>query len=51
MEGPREGASHALALVLPAGKQLVSGGQDGTVRVWDITSGKETASGSITADR
>jgi WD40 repeat protein len=47
--GPyREWKGHAkgvtsLALVLPAGTQLVSGGEDGTVRVWDVAGGKETA--------
>ena len=43
----------SLALVPPAGTQLVSGSDDGTVRVWDIASGKQTASfdhgGPVTA--
>jgi len=33
-----------LALVAPAGKQLVSGSEDGTVRVWDLSNAKQIRS-------
>lgn len=35
------GPVNALALVAPAGAQLVSGSQDGTVRLWDLANGNQ----------
>ena len=53
----RELAGHgkpvtAVALILPAGTQVLSGSEDGTVRVWDINNGRQVRTmnhgGSVT---